>query len=311
MDSRLRHLSGLRYFETAARLSSYSKAAEELFVSQAAVSQKIRQLEEALGCKLFIRQGREMALTEKGKTLFGQVSRGFEHILKGLNQITNEPVDGVLSVSAPPSFASRWLLPRLWKFSMLHPNIPIRVITSCDDLDLRHGNIDVAVWQGDDMDNSEGLIKEMLLEEQIFPYCSPALANSINFTHPKQLLDCWLIHYESKCFPWEDWFKLVDVKMKKSFIQWMEVGTFDLAMNAVIAGHGACLATECLASDYIERGLLVKPFDIGMTPGLKFHLYTDPSSPRRDRIKAFSDWMHFEVSTISENVALGSVDLSM
>ncbi|BDU38281.1 putative Bacterial regulatory protein, LysR [Vibrio nigripulchritudo SFn27] len=295
MDSRLRHLSGLRYFEAAARLSSYSKAAEELFVSQAAVSQKIRQLEQVLGCKLFIRQGREMALTEKGKTLYKQVSKGFESILTGLNQITNEPIDGVLSVSSPPSFASRWLLPRLWKFSIRHPSIPIRVMTTCNDMDLRHGDIDVAIWQGEEMEDSEGLLCERLLEEPIYPYCSPELADSMKFDDPKQLLDCWLIHYESKCFPWEDWFKILDIKMKKSSIQWMEVGTFDLAMNAVAAGHGACLATECLASDYVERGMLVRPFDIGMTPGLTFHLFSDPDSPRRERIKAFSDWLHSEV----------------
>ncbi len=296
MDNRLRHLSGLRYFEAAARLSSYSRAAEELFVSQAAVSQKIRQLEQALNCKLFIRQGREMALTEKGKTLYKQVSQGFESILIGLNQITSEPINGVLSVSAPPSFASRWLLPRLWKFSLLHASIPIKIMTTCDDMDLRHGDVDIAIWQGDDLANSEGLLKECLLEEPMYPYCSSELADSMKFSDPKQLLDCWLIHFHSNCFPWEDWFKLAGIQMKKSSVQWMEVGTFDLGINAVAAGHGVCLATECLASDFVERGMLTRPFDIGMTPGLTFNLFSDPDSPRKQRIKAFSDWLHAEVN---------------
>ncbi|MEZ8043706.1 LysR family transcriptional regulator, partial [Vibrio sp. 10N.237.312.C02] len=110
MDNRLRHLSGLRYFEVAARLHSYSKAAEELFVSQAAVSQKIRQLEEQVGCKLFIRKGRVMALTHEGRTLFKHVSDGFQEVLLGLNKIQSEPIQGLLVVRSPPSFASRWLL---------------------------------------------------------------------------------------------------------------------------------------------------------------------------------------------------------
>ena len=134
MDNRLRHLSGLRYFEVAARLSNYSKAAEELFVTQAAVSQKIRQLEEQLGCKLFIRKGRAMTLTHEGHTLFRHVSDGFQEVLLGLNKIQSEPIQGLLVVRSPPSFASRWLLPRLWKFSVKHPEIPIAHTISRGDV---------------------------------------------------------------------------------------------------------------------------------------------------------------------------------
>ncbi|WP_087019028.1 LysR substrate-binding domain-containing protein [Thaumasiovibrio subtropicus] len=306
MDSRLRYLSGLRYFEVAARLKSYSKAAEELFVSQAAVSQKIRQLEEALGCKLFLRQGREMLLTEKGSTLYKQISHGFEHIISGLNQISSEPIDGVLTVSVPPSFAARWLMPRLWKFSMHFPNIPIKIMTSCADLALRHSGIDVAIWQGEEMGNSEGLLKELLLQEAVYPYCSPLLAEHLAFTEAAQLLQCWLIHFDSNDFPWETWFELAGIEMDKSKVQWMEVGTFDLAMNAVIAGHGVCLASESLASDYVERGMLVRPFDIGITPGLKFWLFSDPDSPRRQRIATFSAWLQGEIAESEHEASLGT-----
>ena len=297
MDARLHHLPGLRYFEVAARLNSYSRAANELCISQAAVSQKIRQLEDGLGCKLFVRDGREMRLTEAGKILFRHVSLGFDHIITGLNQIQNEPVEGLLCVSSTPSFASRWLLPRLWKFSIQHPSIPIRIITSCDAPKLKQGDADVAIWQGDELDltGEQQLNKHLLFEETIYPFCSPHLADSIQLTSPEQLLNCWLIHYESGGYPWQSWFAQAGVSMNKDSVQWMDVSTFDHAMNAVMAGHGACLASDSLASDYVERGLLIKPFDIGMTPGIQFNLFYDEKSPRRNRIAAFANWLQSEV----------------
>ncbi|NVD05912.1 LysR family transcriptional regulator [Vibrio sp. JPW-9-11-11] len=298
MDARLHHLAGLRYFEVAARLNSYSRAADELCISQAAVSQKIRQLEEGLGCKLFMRDGREMRLTEQGKTLFIHVSQGFESIVSGLNQIQNEPIEGLLCVSSTPSFASRWLLPRLWKFSTQHPNVPIRIITSCDAPNLKQGDADVAIWQGEALDTPSGqqLHKECLFEESIYPFCSPRLADSIGLSEPKQLLNTWLIHYESGGYPWQTWFAQAGVSMNKESVQWMDVSTFDHAMNAVMAGHGACLASDSLASDYVERGLLIKPFDIGMIPGIQFNLFYDNESPRRQRISAFANWLHSEIA---------------
>ncbi|EEX34210.1 MULTISPECIES: LysR substrate-binding domain-containing protein [Vibrio] len=298
MDARLHHLPGLRYFEVAARLNSYSRAAEELFISQAAVSQKIRQLEDGLGCKLFVRDGREMRLTEQGKILFKHVSHGFEHIITGLNQIQSEPIEGLLCVNSTPSFASRWLLPRLWKFSTQHPNIPIRILTSCDAPNLKQGDADLAIWQGEqlDIESNKSFHKEFLFEETIYPFCSPHLAKSINLKKPSQLQACWLIHYESGGYPWESWFAQAGVSMSKNSVRWMEVSTFDHAMKAVMSGHGACLASDSLASDYVERGLLVKPFDIGMTPGIQFNLFYSEDSPRKKRIQAFVNWLQGEIS---------------
>ena len=291
MDARLHHLSGLRYFEVAARLSSYSKAAEELFVSQAAVSQKIRQLEDGLGCKLFMRDGREMRLTEQGKILYRHVSRGFENIVTGLNQIQSEPIEGLLCVSSTPSFASCWLLPKLWQFSSLHPNIPIRIETSCDEPKLKQGEVDLAIWQGGELANTTGLHKEFLFEDPIYPFCSPHLANNIDLSRPEQLLNTWLIHYQSGGYPWQTWFAEAGVTMDKESVQWTEVRTFDHAMNAVIAGHGACLASDSLANDLVSRGLLIKPFEIAMHPGIQFNVFYDQESPRLKRILTFTQWL--------------------
>ncbi|NAX46617.1 LysR family transcriptional regulator [Photobacterium halotolerans] len=296
MDNRLQHLSGLRYFEVAARRQSYSKAAEELYVSQAAVSQKIRQLEDALGCKLFVRQGRNMMLTTQGASLYTDVSRGFDHILSGLNRIQAEPLEGILTVNTSRSFASRWLMPRLWKFTMIHPDISIRVDATAEAPDMKYSNIDVAIRQCDNLDLGKDIQSSLLYEEPVYPLCSPELANSMQFTRPEQLLKCWLVHWiETKQFTWEKWFRTAGVTLPKNNLQWMEVSTFDMGLNAVIAGHGACLGAVSLAGDFIERGLLVKPFDIGLVPGIRYTLHYDHTSPRMARAQAFIDWLHQEV----------------
>lgn len=295
MDNRLRYLSALHYFESAARLKSYSKAAEELCITQAAISQKLRQLEQRLSCKLFIRRGREMHLTDKGQILHRHVNDGFKNIITGLNRIQNEPLEGVLNVSAPRSFSTRWLMPRLWKFTMEYPHIPIRM-QNLHTMDIRHTETDVLIWQGDGDATDLGLEQKTLFEEEIYPYCSPQLAESIKFTHPEQLQRCWLIDFHSEAFNWEQWFKAANVDTQKDRLQWMEVGTFDMGINAVVAGHGACLATDSVCADFIERGMLVKPFDIGLKPGVCYSVIDDPSSSRSLRISAFKAWLMKELS---------------
>ncbi|HDY7736525.1 TPA: LysR family transcriptional regulator [Vibrio vulnificus] len=294
MDNRLRYLSALRFFESASRLKSYSKAAEELHVTQAAISQKLRQLEDRLGCKLFVRRGREMHLTDKGQILQKHVNDGFKNIVIGLNRIQNEPLEGVLNVSAPRSFSTRWLMPRLWKFTMEFPHVPIRV-QNAKGIDIRHTETDVLIWQGDDTVEHLELEQETLFEEAIFPYCSPQLAESMKFTEPEQLLRCWLIDFNSASFNWDQWFHCANVQAKREGIQWMEVSTFDMAINAVVAGHGACLATESITADFVERGLLVKPFNIGLKPGVRISVISDPSSSRVLRINAFKEWLQREL----------------
>ncbi|WP_427978663.1 LysR substrate-binding domain-containing protein [Agarivorans sp.] len=295
MDNRLRYLSALRFFESASRHKSYSKAAEELCVTQAAISQKLRQLEERLGCKLFIRRGREMHLTDKGQILQKHVSDGFKNIITGLNRIQNEPLEGVLNVSAPRSFSTRWLMPRLWKFTMEFPHIPIRV-QNVKEIDIRHTETDVLIWQGDENVEQFDLTQETLFEEDIYPYCSPQLAESIKFEHPEQLLKCWLIDFHSASFSWDQWFRSAKVNAKREGIQWMEVSTFDMAINAVVAGHGACLATESISADFVERGLLVKPFNIGLNPGIRYSVISDPCSSRVLRVNAFKSWLQNELN---------------
>jgi LysR family glycine cleavage system transcriptional activator len=295
MDKRLRHLALLRCFEVAARLQSYSKAAVELSVSQAAVSQQIRSLEQHLGVKLFRREGRTMLLTKQGRTLLEHVSKAFTMISQGFDRIQVEPEEGILTVTASPSFCSRWLVPRLWKFSALYPNISVRAVASAQLEDMRHSDIDLAIRPGTKV--FDNVFQETLINDPVFPVCSPAMAKQMKLVTPESICNCWLVEaINPGDFSWKNWFDLAGVKMQSTQLNWIEVTTWEMGINAVLSGHGICLTSACMAGDMLEAGLLVKPFDIQIEPGLRFSLLYDEESPRLARIMAFSVWLKTEIA---------------
>ena len=295
MDKRLRLISHLRCFESAARFQSYSRAATELSVTQAAVSQQIRNLEQQLGVKLFKREGRSMLLTQQGQTLAEYVRRAFTTLSSGFDKITVEPEEGVLTVTASLSFSSVWLVPRLWKFSSQYPNISVRAVASAQLEELRYSDIDVAVRQADEI--KAEVHQEQLIVDPVYPYCSPSLIEEMDLDSPEKLAECWLVEaIDPGRFSWKSWFDLAGVKMQRDLISWIEVTTWEMGLNAVMSGHGVCLASASMASELVNKGLLVRPFDIAIEPGLKFTLLYDKSSPKLARINIFADWLKRELS---------------
>jgi LysR family glycine cleavage system transcriptional activator len=297
MDKRLRHIALLRCFDAASRHQSYSLAAQELAITQAAVSQQIRNLEEHLQVKLFSRQGRSMHLTKQGKTLSESVSKAFNELSLGFDRIQAEPEKGVLTVTASPSFCSRWLVPRLWKFSALHPNVQVRALASPQYEDVRHSDIDVAIRQGEkQIDNVH---QETLFIDPVFPVCSPRVYEEGQLTSPEKINQCWLVEAIGSGqfgFSWKDWFALAGVPPDPRCYNWMEVTTWEMGINAVLSGHGVFLTSGCMAQDLIDSGALVKPFDIQIEPGLKFSLLYDEESPRIARINVFTEWLKGELA---------------
>jgi LysR family glycine cleavage system transcriptional activator len=297
MDKRLRHIALLRCFDAAARHQSYSLAAVELSITQAAVSQQIRNLEEHLQVKLFNRQGRSMHLTKQGSTLLESVGKAFSELSLGFDRIQIEPQAGVITVTASPSFCSRWLVPRLWKFSVLYPDIQVRALASAQYEDVRHSDIDVAIRQGEMQVNH--VHQETLLLDPVFPICSPRVYKEEQLTSPERINQCWLVEpigVGRSGFSWKDWFKLAGVPVDPKCYNWMEVTTWEMGINAVLSGHGIFLTSGCMAQDLIESGALIKPFDIQIEPGLRFSLLYDEESPRMARIKVFTQWLKGELA---------------
>ncbi|WP_133468814.1 LysR substrate-binding domain-containing protein [Paraglaciecola marina] len=297
MDKRLRHIALLRCFDAAARHQSYSLAANELSITQAAVSQQIRNLEAHFKVKLFNREGRAMRLTKQGKTLSASVAKAFNELSYGFDRIQAEPEAGVLTVTASPSFCSRWLVPRLWKFSALYPKVQVRALASPQYEDVRHSDIDVAIRQGEKQVNN--VHQEVLFVDPVFPICSPRVYQDEKLTTPDKINQCRLVEAINSGqvgFSWKDWFKLAKVDIEPNCYKWVEVTTWEMGINAVLSGHGVFLTAGSMAQDLIDSGALIKPFDIQIEPGLKFSLLYDEESPRINRINVFTEWLKIELA---------------
>jgi LysR family glycine cleavage system transcriptional activator len=170
---RLPPLNALRAFEAAARLMSFSRAADELAVTPAAVSHQIRALEEDLGTRLFRRLNRALELTDSGRLLLPDLAEAFGRIQAGVGRLRRHNATGTLTVTTSPSFAAKWLVLRLHRFAERHPEIDVRVTASDTVVDLASGDVDIAIRYG--AGRYPGLEVELLLENEVFPVCSPAL----------------------------------------------------------------------------------------------------------------------------------------
>ncbi|MCV2883444.1 LysR substrate-binding domain-containing protein [Aestuariibacter sp. AA17] len=294
MNNRLRFLPFLRAFEASARHQSYSKAASELSVTQAAISQQMRNLESQLGVKLFERVGRGMQLTRAGRVLAEHVTDGIETISRGLNLVSEEEEAGVLTVTAPPSFSSYWLVPRLWQFSQLRPDIAIRIVSSTQYEDLLHSDIDVAIRQ--DFQATTKLHCEHLYSDPVFAFCSPELLNKVAINQPEDVLSCWLVQPpEPTPYCWTAWLNRAGVNTQGINKDTVEITTWEMSINAVLGGQGICLAANSIASELERRGALVRLFDVALCPGVSYSLVYDDTSPRTKRIEAFTQWMKGEM----------------
>jgi len=297
VDKRLKQLNNLRSFESAARQQSYSKAAKELFITQAAVSQQMRQLEAAMGSRLFTRNGRKMELTESGEKLYVATQTAFDALLKGFNSIQTEEVAGTLTITSTQAFTSLWLMPRLYKFSIKHPEIKVKIVSSNSIEDLRQGHIDLAIRfiTANETDTSDGMTYEFIAEDHVYPACSPQLIKEFKFKEPKDILNFWLVSLENQGrIDWPTWFKEAGVKNYQDHKKWTEVSTGDMALSAVLSGHGFTLASQALFSQYVNTGQLVIPFNIKHPISFKRYFVFDPNSAKKSRLDVFTAWLKEE-----------------
>ena len=304
MDKRLKHLNNLRSFESAARHQSYSKAAGELFVTQAAVSQQMRQLETSLGTRLFSRSGRKMQLTNSGEKLYQATHQAFDILLKGFNSIQAEDIAGSLTITSTQAFTSLWLMPRLYRFSVKHPEIKIRVLSSNGIEDLRQGHIDLAIRFRTTLDSEicDEMVYEFVGEDHVYPACSPQLAKEMNFQKPQDILKCWLVSLEHEgTINWPTWFKQASIDNYQKHIKWTQVSSGDMALSAVLSGHGFTLASQALFSQYVDPGQLVIPFDIKHPVSFKRYYVYDPNSAKKARLDVFLAWLKEEAAMEKSN----------
>lgn len=293
MYRKLPPISMLRAFEAAARLDGFSAAAKELFITHSAVSQQIRALEERVGQPLFYRSGNAMLLTPNGKQLAGKVRK----ILDGLEEIfPDSPIGGkaeaqtlTLEVMAP--IAENWLIPRLTAFSQRHPAVVLNIRTTPDLAILEDKTIDMSLRYGDG--NWHGVETIKLLDEEIFPVCSPAFLEA----HPEISLQ------NLKQFPllrhsvisWRDWFEKAGLPPDepKHTLAFNEVTH---TIHAALAGQGIALARALLVQDHLRTRRLVRLFDITARGAFSYYLVWRRNGRKEATMSLFRDWVIGELS---------------
>lgn len=320
MSYRLPPLSALRAFEAAARHLSFKRAAEELHVTPAAVSQQIKALEAYLGLTLFRRLTRALEVTPQGLVMLPKIREGFDCLAAAVES-TRRSGDGVLTVNAPPSFASRWLVPRLPRFSAAHPEVELRLSSSVDTVDRRG---ETAVFEAGMVDprdaaselairygtgNYAGFRVEKIFAPDCVPVCSPRLPSAERpLAQPGDLRRHVLIHDET----------ISDTERQAGWAQWLEAAGVPvggaagadaqrgprfsnavLAVEAALDGQGVALALRPLVEADVAAGRLIMPFELTVPSPYAYFLVLPEAVAGRPSVAAFRAWL------LSEGRALG------
>lgn len=291
MVARLPSLNGLRAFEAAARHMSFTHAAEELNVTQTAISHQIRRLEDELGVQLFLRLKDGLALSEDGHAYFPGIRAAFQELRYSTQALFESRHHSVLTINTLVSVASKWLLPRLPAFQQAFPDIDVRVSASTELVDFRKGGIDAAIRYG--RGDWQGLRADFLMSDEIFPVCSPALLNGTKTLRtPADLAQHTLLQVSGMTAnDWSTWLSAAGQPAQQA--QGPRL-TFDLAMMAVQAavdGQGVCIGRSTYVDDDLRAGRLVVPFDLRLKDALGFYLVTPQETADSKKITAFRSWL--------------------
>lgn len=288
----LRHLKALQVFVTVCETGGFTTAANALNVSQAAVSQQIRLLEDWLETPLFLRQHHRLELTPSAEALLPLAREGFSLITRGIDQVKRRDDPHRLTVTALPSFTSRWLIPRLGRF-MEGRDIQVHLVPTDMLLDYDRNDIDVGIRFG--TGHYADLDAEFLCVDPLFPVYNPRLMPKAGrIDEPADLLrQPLLIDNMPAVMGWEGWFETAGVKEKPRQAAVM-ITDSSMLIDAAVRGQGVALVRDLLVREELEAGRLVAPFDIRVIPEFAYYLATPPHKSRLPKVQAFSAWLRAE-----------------
>lgn len=292
---RLPPLSALRAFESAARHLSFTLAANELCVTQAAISHHVRQLERWLGIRLFERRGHALQLTPKAAAYLPELTQAFDRLSAATSRL-RERHDGPLRITALPSFASRWLVPRLGKFRETHPGIELEVATSAELWDFSGDRFDLGIRSG--LGRWTGLKADLIAREFLSPVCSPAFAEgSPALRSPSDLRGMKLLH-ETPKDAWRHWCEHAGMEAIDTDAG-LRFNDANLALQAAVDGQGIALGRLVLASDDLRAGRLVQPFDVVLPNDYSYWLVYPRAVADRPELAVFRAWLLSEAKAAS------------
>ena len=287
MPRRLPPLNALRAFEAAARCESFTRAAEELCVTQAAVSQQVKLLETTLGIKLFDRQRKRLVITEAGREYLAVVRDALDRIALGTDRLVQRRSSSILTVSTSPDFAAKWLVPRLGRFAAAHPDIDLRVSSAAQHVDFVRERLDLAVRHGDG--HWDGLDVVRLCSERLFPVCSPKRVSggdriiqaSDLLKYPLLRLDGWNT--------WSKWFEAAGISAP--VVRGPVLNQASMLIDAAVEGQGIALARTALAAWDLLNGRLMVPIDISLRLQKTYWIVSPKAESHVPKIAIFRDWL--------------------
>lgn len=284
-------------FEAAARCMSFTRAAGELGVSQAAVSRQIQALEAQLGRALFHRLHRALRLTPEGERLHAAVAMGLGHIAETVRGLRLAGAEARVTVSATVAFAAFWLMPRIGRFYAAHPGVEVRLLASDTPVDPRVEAVDVALRYG--LGRWPDLDAALLFDEEIFPVCGPAyLDGRTDLAGPADLLDRTLLHtevIEPTWLGWPDWLRAMDV-VPPAKLPGPRFNSYTLVVQAAQAGQGMALGWHRLVAQMIEAGTLLRALPDALPARESYYLVVPEAAALSAEAAAFRDWLLAEAA---------------
>lgn len=286
-------MSLLLAFESSARHLSFTRAAEELSLSQSAVSRHVQNLEALLEVELFQRNGRKLALTEIGALYLKEVGLSLGRLRNAtLQAINHRQGVGSIQLAILPTVGSKWLLPRIHRFYEKHPGIQIHIHSRIGQFDMEMSGLDAVISNSAD-GQWPNTVAEKLLEEELVPVVSPALAATLSGRKPKDVMPLLLLQVEARPNVWPEWFKEQELPASR-----MRLGpVFELTshlLQAVSAGVGIGLVARFLVKHELDSGLLVEACDVIATKGIDYYLFTATSRAEYPAVRIFRDWVKQE-----------------
>ncbi len=284
------HLNGLRALESCGRLGSLKQAAAELGVTVGAVSQQVIRAEEQLGRAIFDRTSKGLKPTRFGTEFLQRLTAGFAALEQAVASADSHP-DNVLTISVAPVFASKYLVPRLGRYTAAHPGMQLRLDASIGLVDPATSDIDIAIRVGPG--GWSGVREEKLLEQEVFPVCSPDIAARLK--EPADLLKVPVVEDANSTLRWQTWLDRFGLS-EKELTPGSSYTDAALALDAVIAGQGVMLAWQTLAEYPLRVGTVVAPFEYRARTGLSYWLITARSRREDERVREFKAWIRGEIA---------------
>lgn len=288
MARQLPPLNSLKSFEAAGRLLSFTAAARELNVTQAAISHQVKVIEEYLGVALFNRYPRRLTLTEQGKVLLPEVIEAFDRVSQAIDTLNREQYSKDISVRLAPSFAAKWLSPRLKYFWLQYPEIDLRLYHANNPVDFDREEIDIAVTYG--KGDWGGVVADKLLSLDFFPVCSPAFLTNDKPLNDIDNLRYYALLHDANYECWQDWLALAgidNIDARRGTI----IDDTNVLIQAALDGQGIALGSTTFVDDLLESGRLVRPFELTLVNDTAYYVVCPQRHLLNPAVRAFKEWL--------------------